>query len=163
VGHHITALVLATPWHEAVRARFDLVAVPLRGVTMFHIDHYYSAYWRAKLGWPGTLERPPGCSSLFPDDAVLAHIASELVGDPTPTFGVIQTDYFSGAGEQWAALYKRTHRTSGDETSINAVLRLLGIEAAPGLDEFDTVGLADHRSPPEELERYVELCDQLGV
>jgi len=163
VGHHITGLVLATPWDEAVRARFDLVAVPLRGVTMFHIDHYYSAYWRATLKWPGTLERPPGCSSLFPDDAVLAHIASELAGEATPTFGVIQTDYFGGAGEQWAALYTRTHRTSGDETSINAVLRMLGIVAAPGLDEFDTVGLGEHRRSPNQLGRYVELCEALGV
>jgi hypothetical protein len=32
-----------------------------------------------------------------------------------------------------------------------------------GLDAFDTVGLGDHRSPPEHLERYRELCDELGV
>lgn len=109
------------------------------------------------------VERPPGASSVFPDEAVLAHIASELTGDPTPTFAVIQTEDFGGVGDQWAALYVRTHRTNGDETSINAVLRLLGVTAAPGLDEFDTVGLADHRSPPDELERYVDLCEALGV
>jgi hypothetical protein len=29
---------------------------------------------------------------------------------------------------------------------INAALRHLGVVAAPGLDEFDTVGLGNHRS-----------------
>ena len=51
MGHHISAIVLAVPWREEARARFDLVAVPLPGVTIFHIDHYYSGYWRVVLGW----------------------------------------------------------------------------------------------------------------
>ena len=161
MGHHIAALVLAVPWREQARARFDLVAVPLPGVTIFHISHYYSGYWQTVLGWRGTLPTPPDAPSIYPDDAVLAHIASELAGDPTPTFGLIQTEYFGGEGDQWAGLYVRTHLAASG--SINYVLRLLGVVAAPGLDEFDTIGLASHRRAPEQLERYEELCDEVGA
>ncbi len=161
MGHHISALVIASPWSEAARATFDLVAVPLDGVTIFHINHYYSAYWQARLAWPGLLEAPQG--GLFPNEAVLAHIVAQLVGRPDPTFGIIVTDYFGGAGEQWAALYTRTHRSTPDDASINSVLRLLGVIARDGLDEFDTVGLSAHRSDPDELEKYVSLCDELGA
>ena len=163
MSHSITAIVIAgSTWNDQAASDFDLVAVPLAGVTMFHIDHYYSAYWQAKLGWTGLLERPPG-ASLFPDEAVLAHIAAALVGSQTPTFAIIETDYFGGAGGQAAGLYIRTHRANGDAASIDDVLRMLGVVAAPGLDEFDTVGLGAHRSAPEYLERYIALCEQLGV
>ena len=30
-------------------------------------------------------------------------------------------------------------------------------------DEFDTVGLGAHRTQPDYLGRYVDLCDQLGA
>ena len=32
-----------------------------------------------------------------------------------------------------------------------------------GEDEFATVGLGRHRRSPEYLDRYVDLCDELGV
>ncbi|MFT3698201.1 MAG: hypothetical protein QM831_33980 [Kofleriaceae bacterium] len=164
MGHNITALVIAEPWREEARARFDLPAVQLTPeIAMFHITHYYGAYWQAKLGWRGTLSVPRG--GLFPDDAVLAHIAAELVGYEDVTFGIIVTEYFGGAGEQRAALYKRTHRITDDDTiSVNAILKLLGVECADGLDEWDTVGLASHRSTPSGFySKYEELCDEIGV
>lgn len=157
MGHHISAIVLAVPWREEARSRFDLVAVPLAGVTLFHIDHYYSEYWQTKLEWSGTLPRPAEAKGmLFPDEAVLAHIAAELAGDPATTFGLIHTDYFGGAGEQCAGLYVRTHLVTGG--SVNHVLRELGIVAANGLDEWDTIGLAAHRRAPEALERYHDMA-----
>ena len=94
---------------------------------------------------------------------MVAHIVAALLGTQTPTFAIIETDYFGGAGSQAAALYIRTHRANGDAASINDVLRMLGIVAAPGLDEFDTIGLAAHRSNPDELGRYIELREELGV
>ncbi|MBF6137321.1 hypothetical protein IU501_30560 [Nocardia otitidiscaviarum] len=48
-------------------------------------------------------------------------------------------------------------------STINAALRAFGVTAAPGSDEFDTVGLADHRSSPDYLDRYIDLCDDMGV
>jgi len=53
-------------------------------------------------------------------------------------------------------------RRERDVRDINAALRVLGVVAADGLDEFDTVGLAEHRSTPEALDRYEDLCDELA-
>lgn len=77
-------------------------------------------------------------------------------GTPSATLDV------GGVGEQWACAFVEGRRVQavGD---INAALRVLGVVAAEGLDEFDTVGLAAHRSSPEELERYEDLCDDLGL
>ena len=35
--------------------------------------------------------------------------------------------------------------------------------AEPPQDAFATIGLAGLRSNPEHLERYADLCDELGV
>lgn len=47
--------------------------------------------------------------------------------------------------------------------SINEALRALGVSRRKGVDEFDTGGLGADRHSPEYLERYVELCNELGV
>ncbi|MBB2909791.1 hypothetical protein FHS43_001037 [Streptosporangium becharense] len=31
------------------------------------------------------------------------------------------------------------------------------------MDEFDTIGLGTFRSNPDHRDRYIELCDELGV
>ena len=164
VGHAIQALLVPGPIDGAAAAAFDLRPVSLgQAVTMFLIDHHVSAYWQAVRGVEGRLDVPPGFPATFPDEAVIRVMAIELASSPEPTFALIMTDHFGGAGEQWACVFKGGRRSSPASASINDALRELGVLRARGLDEFDTVGLGEHRARPEHLERYRALCEELGV
>ena len=66
-----------------------------------------------------------------------------------PRFAEIQTDYFGGCGEQYASV--KLGRSMKTCSSINEALRLIGIEAKDGMDEFDTIGLGQYRSTEEVL------------
>jgi hypothetical protein len=163
VGHHITAIIIADPFSADAARAFDLVTVPLLGspLTLFHIDHYYTAYWQAKRGCATLLDVPNEFPIIFPREGVVLEIVAALTGLPAAKFALIQTEYFGGAGSQWACVFTGAHRDSAG--TINGALHALGVVRAPGLDEFDTVGLSAHRYEPEELERYRALCDELGV
>ena len=164
--HCITALILREPCDEHAAREWDVAAVPLRGgLRLVHIDHYYTAYWQARRGETGTLDVPSDFPGVFPRERVVASLVTDLAGtarDALPPFALVMTDYFGGLGEQWARAYLRGEAVPSVR-DINAALRVLGVEAAAGLDEFDTVGLADHRHPPDHLDRYPDLCDELGV
>ena len=163
MGHHITAIVIPGAPVPAALETYDLRPVALaEGLTLLHIDHYYSAYWQARLGLAGELPIVGEVPLVFPREAVLAVIAAAVTGLSAPRFVILQTDYFGGVGSQWAFAYEGADLLPGDGM-INAALRQLGVRRRAGVDEFDTVGLGGHRSPPEDLERYVDLCDELGV
>ena len=61
----------------------------------------------------------------------------------------VETDYFGGVGVQGAAAWAngemRFPPTTGEHSVINAALRMIGLTAAKGLDEFDTLGLGRTR------------------
>jgi len=67
----------------------------------------------------------------------------------------INTYYFGGQGGQDAVVWEKgsvqlSRATMGDDriwpnSPISQALRMMGVVAAPGLDEFDTVGLGLHR------------------
>ncbi|MEV0363078.1 hypothetical protein [Nocardia fusca] len=164
MAHAITALILTGPYQADAVDRWDLVPVPLRGdLTLFHLTHYYTAYWQAKLGIEGYFELAPNtCELLFPSEKVISVVAAEIATRPAPTFAVVVTEYFGGAGGQ-AAVVSVDGGPIRPVDNINSALRVLGVIAAPGSDEFDTVGLSGHRSTLDYLDRYVELCDDLGV
>ncbi|NKY35643.1 hypothetical protein HGA13_21585 [Nocardia speluncae] len=162
--HAITALILAGPCQADAVDRWDLVPVPLRGdLTLFHLTHSYTAYWQAKLGIGGYFERPANASELlFPTEKIIGVVAAEITARPAPTFAVVVTEYFAGAGGQ-AAVVSVDGGPISPVDNINSALRVLGVVAAQGSDEFDTVGLSGHRSTPDYLDRYVDLCEDLGV
>ena len=71
-------------------------------------------------------------------------------------FAYIETDYFGGTGSQAAAIFsdwppallladEDTNAPAQPESPINTALRSLGVRAAPGQDEFDTVGIGRFR------------------
>ncbi|WP_458691372.1 hypothetical protein [Nocardia tengchongensis] len=131
-------------------------------LTLLHVTHYYTAYWQARLGISSYLELPSEAPGLFPREGVVTTIATELATRPNSTFAVVLTDYFGGIGEQWGAVSV----DGGPVRSVNAIntaLRALGIRATAGSDEFDTVGLSAHRSTPDYLDRYIDLCDEFGA
>ena len=125
-------------------------------VTVFPISHYWSGYWQVKRGKvDGRLHSPPG-SHLLP-----TAIAREITGLPAPRFAVIFADYFGGNGDQFAVAYEGARLLAGDR--VNAVLRELGVVHVAGLDEWDTIGLADYRHNPEHLDKFEELADEIGA
>ncbi|WP_019929704.1 hypothetical protein [Nocardia sp. BMG111209] len=163
MGHSITALIVPGSVDADAAIRWDLVPIPLHhGLSLLHLTHYYTMYWQAALGITEHIEPSPEVPILFPTEGVVRVIAADLSARPDPSFAVVYTDYHAGVGDQWAATCTAggTIRSASD---INAALRMLGITGAPGLDEFDTVGLGAHRSTPEYLDRYIGLCDEMGL
>ncbi|HEY5950893.1 MAG TPA: hypothetical protein VIV40_35615 [Kofleriaceae bacterium] len=164
MAHDITAIVIADPFDAEVAKTLDLVAVPLSWpLTLFHIDHYYTAYWGAVRGHTKQLDVPSEFPGEFPREGIVAQLVAELTGLPAARFAIIQTEYFGGVGDQWACAFAGEHRKTHASATINDALRTLGVVRQGGMDEFDTVGLGEHRSPPAYLHRYVDLCDELGV
>lgn len=164
MGHNITALVIADAFDAGVATRLDVAPVPLVSpLTLFHVDHYYTAYWQAVRECTTQLDVPAELPGVFPRDGVVVDLVAELTGRETPRFALIQTEYFGGVGGQWACVFTGHRRETDAGATINDALRLLGVRRRDGLDEFDTAGMGKHRSSPESLERYVDLCDELGV
>ena len=164
MGHNITAIVLRDVFEPEVVRALDLVAVPIASpLTLFHIDHYYTAYWQAVRGCVTELDVPAGFPGVFPREGIVVQLVAELTGLDAPRFALIQTEYFGGAGGQWACAFTGERCETGTAATINAALRTLGVIRRGALDEFDTVGLGAHRSSPDYLTRYVGLCDELGV
>ncbi|WP_434424870.1 hypothetical protein [Nannocystis pusilla] len=164
MSHRITALLIAGPHDAAAAERFDLRPLPLTaGLTLFHVDHYFTAYWQALTGATERLDVPATVPSIFPSEGVVCRMARELTGAEAPTFALVMTDYFGGVGGQWACVFRGAQRISADDASINDALRALGVTRTADEDEFDVVGLGRHRRSPEHLDRYVDLCEDLGV
>ena len=167
MGHEITALIVGEPFDDDAAREWDVVGVPLdRGLRLVHISHFYTAYWQARRGETRSLDVPVGFPGTFPREVVVASLAAAVTGAASqqqqPTFAVVMTEYFGGVGEQWACAFVAGCRVP-EAVTINAALRVLGIHATDGVDEFDSVGLGCHRSSPDGLDRYADLCDELGV
>ncbi|MEU4420821.1 hypothetical protein AB0F81_09350 [Actinoplanes sp. NPDC024001] len=161
--HSITALIVNSAYDDRAATEWDVSAVALDGgLWLFHLSHYWTAYQQARRGTTGTLDVPSRFPPVFPREAVVTDLAGALTGAEQPTFALVMTDYFGGAGDQWACAYQAGRPVPGAD-DINSALRVLGVRAAAGRDEFDTVGLGAHRSPPGYLDRYEDLCDELGV
>ncbi|GAA2908919.1 hypothetical protein GCM10010517_75370 [Streptosporangium fragile] len=134
------------------------------GISVFPIDHCFSTYWAAVRGNGALLDLPRrGLPGLFPREAVLCDLVREVTGADEPRFAIVQTEYFGGVGGQWAAAFAGERRLTTDGASINEALAALGVRASASMDEFDVIGLGEFRSNPDYLDRYADLCDELGV
>ncbi|GIH94256.1 hypothetical protein ACFFMN_06025 [Planobispora siamensis] len=163
--HDICALVIAgqvdTERARSVGLRAELV---YDRIGVFPIDHYFSAYWAAVRGNRASLDVPERClGALLPNEAVLCDLVREVTGADEPRFAIIRTEYHAGMGSQWGVAFAGERRLTGDEASINEALAALGVRASDSMDEFDTIGLGGFRSNPDYLDRYADLCDELGV
>jgi len=65
----------------------------------------------------------------------------------------IETDYFGGFGDQSAKLYRDDIILMNESTQkdivynpINKALKMMGIKAKKGMDEFDTINLGRYRT-----------------
>ena len=67
----------------------------------------------------------------------------------------VETEYFAGEGFERAGVWSHGKLTLGPlegAGSINTVLRALGVQPPPGIEEFELVGLGRHRSLEEWLQ-----------
>jgi hypothetical protein len=104
---------------------------------------------RAELGASGVGPRTWGFEGLSAgvEDLVVLLSARSPVA-------YVEAEYFGGVGSQAAAVFESGQLILGPlfekdvtgKSPISRVLHTLGIHAAVGLDEFDTVGLGRHRS-----------------
>lgn len=161
MGHNITALVLKGKYDEEIAKTYDLVGKDLGfNLTLFHVDHYYSAYWQFKFGLKDYLKTPPLDYLCFPTELVLAELMKKISVYSNFDFAIISTDYFGGMGSQFASVYQNETLASDSIKTISKALEFLGVKRHSGLDEFDTVGLVNIRSQPDILDKYSELCEQ---
>lgn len=163
MGHHITALLTPHRCDPAVARAFGLVPITLTpSLLMLHIDLYFSIYQQAVRQLSEYLRVPDDFPCYFPREQALTAVMAELTSRPDPLFAIIMTDYFGGIGEQRAAAFRGTQFIPTEPT-INAALRVLGVVRKDGLDEFDTVGLSKHRSQPEHLRKFQDLCEEMDL
>ncbi|WP_420553491.1 hypothetical protein [Tenacibaculum aiptasiae] len=164
MGHNISAIVLKGNYDKDKAEGFDLIGVDLGfNLTMFHIDHYYSACWQAKLGTQGFLNTNNAEYMLYPSEFAISELMTKISLDKSPVFAIISTDYFGGNGIQSANVYLKDKIADFEIKTINQALKYLGVKRGNKTDEFDTVRLSEHRTTPEYLDKYYDLADELGV
>ncbi|MBC7749250.1 MAG: hypothetical protein H7Z76_11865 [Methylotenera sp.] len=163
MGHHITAIILKGDFDKIKAADFDLIAKGLGfELTLFHVDHYYSAYWQHKLESSGQLEISNVDNFLFPSEIALAEIMRKVSHNKDPEYAIIQTEYFGGKGKQHANVFKGYLNIDKNISTINQALRYLGVTAVSNIDEFETVGLDKIRQQPDFLDKYIDLAEENG-
>jgi hypothetical protein len=74
---------------------------------------------------------------------------------PTGMIGYVEAEYHDGKGTQSGILWNNGIRIAffaNINRAINAILKILGVSAEYGMDEFDTIGLDRHRDTSDWLE-----------
>lgn len=161
MGHAITSILLKGRYDQKKADEYDLRAVPLGfEITLFHIDHYYSAYWQYQLKTRGFLELSHIDSPIFPNEVVLAELMTKISLSSVPVFSIIQTDYFGGTGTQYANIFWGSKNADLTIKSINEALKHLGVVAVKPYDEFETLGLKQIHTQPSYLEKYIALANK---
>jgi len=164
MGHSITAIILKGDFDKDKAMGFDLRPIPLDfGLSLFHIDHYYSACWQHKLKTTGLLELSNIDCVIFPNVKVISEIIKNISYSESSEYAIILTDYFGGAGNQYANVFLGSANAAKKIATINQALRHLGVHVDSDRDEFDTVGLDKIRRQPDYLDKYIELADEYGV
>jgi len=164
MGHSITAIVVKGEFDRAKADPFDLIGKDVGfGLTLFHIDHYYSACWQYSLKTQGNLETTNIDSLVFPTEPSIADIVKKITGNTQAQFAIIQTDYFGGIGNQYANVFIGAANADKRIKTINQALKYLGVVPKNGLDEFETTGLHKIREQPDFLEKYIDLAEQYGI
>lgn len=150
MGHQLSAIIGKAPINEDKVREYQLAVAYENGYAIVILDIYSLAYWVGKLN----IDTKQVHQELPDADELSFFFAKELGWQ---TYAIIQTDYFAGIGEQHAMLFDKG-RPLTDVLSINDVLRKLGVSAAEGKDEFDTLNLGEYR----QSERYYWSANNLA-
>ena len=149
MAHHISALVARLPIEVDEAKRLELPVFVEREFAIVALNPNHADHWTGQLGLPFE-----SFSGMIHDSPTTQEFARRL---GMSRFALIETEYFGGVGEQFATVYDGSERVfEVTEGGINAALKVIGVAAAPGMDEFDTVGLGKYRSFWDHFEKYYQ-------
>jgi hypothetical protein len=164
MGHSINAIILIGEYDKEEARKYELEGIELDfNLTMFFIDGFFTACWQKKLDIEGYLETNCNEVSWYPKELVIYDLMKRIRKNQKTEFALILTDYFGGAGDQFANVYSNEKNVDLGINTINKALIYLGVEKGKHHDEFDTIGLSKYRSNPDYLEKYRDLADELDV
>lgn len=147
MGHFISAMVTTDRIDEGSASEIDLPVIHHEYAVIVPLNADHADHWTEKLKVDyGSF------SGMMYDSPILLEFTRRL---QVRKFALIETDYSGGVGTQWATVYQDSERVMPvTEGGINQALRHLGIQASPGLDEFDTLALGNHRDFDDYFEEY---------
>jgi hypothetical protein len=142
--HRIAAVIVNGDIDAEIARQFDMKILALpQGLSLIALDPAYCDHWAVELQMPGFISERPQLNCR-----VVHHMVRAI--SPRCRFAVLETEYFGGIGEQCAVVYEGTatlmEPREADAGPINEALRLLGLKAASGRDEFETAGLGRWRN-----------------
>ena len=162
--HNISAIILKGKFNEEEAKKYDLIGIDLgQELTMFHVDLSFTAYWQIKLKTKGFLDNNCCNYRFYPAEYSISELMTRISLTEIPVFAVIATEFINGNGVSVGNVYKKDKIADSSVKTINGALAFLGVVNAPGQDEFETVGLLDHRSTPDYIEKYFDMIEKLGL
>lgn len=138
MGHAICALIGKKPINEDNAGKYQLAIAYEDNFAIVILERESIYYWGDKLNLSFESESSTidwACELVF-------YFAKELGFEK---YGIIQTDYFGGIGEQCASLYENG-KIVVQEKSINEILCQIGVIKNSYKDEFDILNLGEYRS-----------------
>jgi hypothetical protein len=155
MGQHISAIICKPSVDVERASEFDLPIIRSGDFVILPMDARHSDDWTERLGIGFG-----GSHSKVIFDGRFAHHVAAIVAEVD--YALIETDYFGGAGDQVAAVYligQELPIFASDRVpsgAINEALKLIGVHARKGSDEFDTLGLGAYRDFEDYFEHYYE-------
>ncbi len=152
MGHNITALITQNPIDEQKAQEYKLPFVYEKDFCLIFLEALHTDYWCAtikKIRQIDLKDEPELELPILSDGKFTHFIANEL---NIKTFALIETDYFGGAGTQWACVYAESKLIMPyTEGGINQALKEIGVIKEKSLDEFDTINLSKYRDYEDAL------------
>ncbi len=152
MGHNITAIITQNPIAEQEAREYKLPFVYEKGFCIIFLEALHTDYWTSKIAETRQINLKDESEHELPillDGKFTYFIAQEL---GIKTFALIETDYFGGAGTQWACVYEDGKQIMPyTEGGINQALQKIAVSAKEGLDEFDTLNLSKYRDYEDAL------------
>jgi hypothetical protein len=149
MGHYITAIIGKSPIEKNVAVDYDLPYFEHNDFVIVALDEAHSDYWAEKLDLFDSTERQVIL------DCKTTHFFAKAIG--LKKYAIINTDYFGGAGEQFAAVYENGEMIMPTkEGAINEALKMLGVKCIKDCDEFDSICLGNYRNFDDFFDKYYD-------
>lgn len=152
IGEDAHIQSICAQYNEAKYCRLEqnFAAIPLIAPFLAEVEQLYAG---TDLPDYGDLQLSPDFEYATP--ALFTFLCEQTVDND---LAYVETDYFGGAGQQSAALFRgiRVAAAYSDAKNpninpINLVLKELNVVCTKTWDEFDSIGLGDYRSNKDLL------------